>query len=62
VDDLEARVLFLLREAGDSRACELAEFIGTTTCDMAAKLKTLEAAGKVRRYSVTAAIEKWALI
>lgn len=61
MDDLEARVLFLLREAGDSRACELAEFVGVTTCDMSRTLKKLAADKKVRAYQFTTSIEKWTL-
>jgi DNA-binding MarR family transcriptional regulator len=58
-DQLKARAMFLLREAGPHRACELAEFVGCLTGDMERALTELRVAGHVEKLEVTSSITKW---
>lgn len=61
LEQIKQRAKFLLREAGDCRACEIAELIGIPTGDATRVLVSLESEGVVARYSITPAIEKWTL-
>lgn len=58
-DDVDARLLFLLREAGPHRACELATVVGCTTHHATIRLSALRAQGKVDRVAVSSSVDKW---
>ena len=59
--EIDRRVVWLLAEAGPHKACELATFVGITTCDMEHTLRRLELSKVVQRVSVTSAETKWSI-
>lgn len=58
---IRQRVIFLLRRAGPCRACELAEFVGVTTCDMQGILAGLRSTAVAEKFPY-GTTEKWFLL
>jgi predicted ArsR family transcriptional regulator len=58
---MKDRLLFLLREAGPHRACELAAVLGTTTGETQQALRDMEREGLVACDEIGNAI-RWAAV
>ena len=56
---MKDRLLWLLKNAGPHRACELATVVGETTAAVQQELAQLLAEGKVRRVVIDSSTVRW---